>query len=125
MNSRYGAVYLQRVIFELREMERLSAPGRVTEHLSNVWLGRVVEFLLGQKCILEVARLLYILKQDGRSLPADVYFLDDQGQSFHTRWLPTFFAGQHFERRNQGRLYLLHVKFQAFVRDVTFTVLGA
>ena len=90
------------MLFHLREMEKLAAPGRALELISDEWVVRLLTFLLRQKCVIEVARLLYVLRCDDRGLPPQAGLLDSDGLSLHTRWLSAFYAGQHFGRRTEG-----------------------
>ena len=96
---------LQLVLFHLREMEKLAAPGRALELISDEWVVRLLTFLLRQKCVIEVARLLYVLLCDDRGLPPEAGLLDGDGLSLHTRWLSAFYAGQHYGRRTKGAAF--------------------
>ena len=94
---------MQKVIFELYEAEKLAAPGRATEELTDLWLEMLINFLLAEACVLEAMRLLLAVKADGRRLPHSLTLLDENGHTFATRWLSAYLVGQFTGRPDPSK----------------------
>lgn len=93
---------LQKVLWELKEMEGLAAPRMALEELSDHWLSELITFLMERKCVLEVLRLLLVMGDDERDLPDEQETRREDGLSFYTRWLPNFYSSCHLGRNNAG-----------------------
>ena len=93
---------VQKVVFELQEAAKLSAEGHVLDQLSDQWLEMLVSFLLREKCVLEVVRILFALHSDARQLPEQLCLADENGHTFSTRWLGSFLVGQFASRSDPG-----------------------
>ncbi len=85
------------------EMESLAGPRLALEELSDYWLNELIVFLMDSKCILEVLRLMTVMRNDNRSLPPDLTQPNENGLMFYTEWLPLFFQSCHTNRLNGGR----------------------
>ena len=97
------------MIFEIYEAEKLAAPGRATEELTDIWLENLVEFLLREGCVLEVMRLLMSVQSDGRNLPEELCKQDEQGHTIATSWLGAYLVGQFQNRGNAGKYLVLNI----------------
>ena len=85
-------------------MESLAAPRMALEELSDYWLNELIVFLMDSKCVLEVLRLMTVMRDDNRSLPLSLAEPNENGQMFYTEWLPLFFQSCHANRLNAGQL---------------------
>lgn len=93
-------------------MESLAAPRMALEELSDYWLNELIVFLMDCKCVLEVLRLMTVMRDDNRGLPYALREPNENGQMFYTEWLPLFFQSCHASRLNEGQplfcIYLLN-----------------
>lgn len=83
-------------------MQRLAAPLKLFEHLPDHWLERLVYFMLDTDCIIELSKLMYMMREENRALPMPLLLMDADSLNFYTRWLPVYMSGQHMNRRTEG-----------------------
>lgn len=96
---------LQKVLWEMGEMESLAAPRRALEELSDYWLNELIVFLMDNKCLIEVLRLMTVMRDDERSLPPALKQPNENGRMFYTEWLPLFFQSSHANRLSAGQSF--------------------
>ena len=94
----------QKVVWELQEMQGLAAPNMALEELSDYWLTELISFLMENKCVLEVLRLLVVMSDDERDMPEELCQWNEEGRTFTTSWLPNFYSTSHEGRNNAGDL---------------------
>ena len=93
---------VQKVLWELKEMELLAGPRLALEEVSDYWLAELITLLMDNKCVLEVLRLMLVMQQDERDVPEELGISGQSGLSFFTSWLPTFYSSCTQERATSG-----------------------